>query len=180
MKRLNVVISIMVLLLIVGPVFAGPIVPSQIQVALLGKIFALEGRLQAKDDAELELGVYANSSDAISKKTQGEIVKIFGMMAGKLPGKAISAKSISSIDEIAGLDIVYVAPGCESDIAAIIALCAEHQVLGVSAVEEYANSGLALAIGIAGGKPKIIINKSAAEATGSKFVDQIAAIAKMI
>lgn len=181
MKKFGLsIFSVFMSFLMVINAFAAPMVPAQIQAALLGKIFALESRLQGKSNAELVMGVYYKDSDAESKKVQGDIIKMFTAMAGKLPGKPVSVKAITSIDEIAGLDIVYVTPGCEADLDAIIAACNDSQVLGVCGVEEYAKSGLALAIGIAAGKPKIFINKSAAEATGAKFVDQIVAIAKMI
>ena len=54
------------------------------------------------------------------------------------------------------------------------------KVITLTSVPDYVESGLAVGIGVKGGKPRIIINLPAAKAEGANFSSQLLRLAKVI
>jgi len=162
--------------------FAAMDVPAKIQAALFFKIFSFDKNITDSADGELKVAVLSKVGNADSESAKAEIVSALNEFSGKtkVGAKSVTVTEISTVADIANYRVVYVTPGNDADIASIVAVCKEKKVLGVTGVESYAQQGLALAIGIADGKPKIIINQAGANDVGSKFSSQIMALAKII
>ena len=156
-------------------------VPAKLQAALLFKVFNFDKNLKEASGNDIKIGVLFAEGNADSEKNKGDILGAFGAMSDKkIGGKGISVEEFSSVDSISNYNVVYVTTGFDDQIDAIIESCKSNKVLGVSGVEDYAKKGLALAIALEGGKPKICINKSGAEACGAKFSSQIMSLAKVL
>ena len=165
----------------VVPLSANIAMPAKLQVALFSKIFSYDKSLKASLKDDLLLGVMFVPGDKDSESAKNEILLEFKMASEHaIANKRIIAREASSLDDIRGLDILYVTRGNDNRIDDIIVRCNEYQVLGISGSEEYAEKGLAVSLGIKAEKPVIIINRSGAKACGANFSSQLLSLAKII
>jgi hypothetical protein len=161
--------------------FADMAVPANLQVALFYKIFDFDQNLAESAGPEIVIGIFYNPDDPQSKQIKEEIKEDFSMLSDKeIGGKGVVIKEIISLEQLQGIDIVYVTPGNDASISDIVEKCHAYKILGITAVEEYAQKGLAIAIRLEDQKPKIIINKSGAEQSGAKLSSKILSLAEII
>lgn len=130
-------------------------VPTNLQAALFKKIFSFDKTLAGG----AEVAVIGPSSDGI-------------VSAFKAAG--INAKAS---DNLAGANVVYVMPGAPSPKDQTGA----KSILSISGDASYAESGkVAIALGIEGGKPQIIIHMGQLKAEKHEFSPELLKIAKVI
>lgn len=137
-------------------------VPANLQAALFKKIFTLDKTLQAKGNVELAVLTGSGSDDGI--------VSAFTAVG-------ISAKAVSGTKPPAGANVVYLMPGVDAPSKQ----CASGGILSVSGDASLAESGkVSIAIGIEGGKPKIIVNFAQLKAEGQEVSASLLNISKVI
>jgi len=78
------------------------------------------------------------------------------------------------------IDVLYITPLRAIGMETITSVSRAKQVLTLTGVPDYVESGLAVSIGIKGKKPQIIINLAAAKAEGVNFSSQLLKLAKVI
>ena len=134
-------------------------VPANLQAALFKKIFSFDKTLQSKG---VDVAVLGASSD--------EIVAAF-------VGAGVNAKATGGNQVPGGVSVVYVMPG----VGAINKQSAAKGVLSISGDVSNVESGkVAIAIGIEGGKPKIIINIAQLKSEGQELSADLLKIARVI
>jgi len=160
---------------------AGMEVPANLQVALFYKIFDFDQSLMESADSQITIGIYYDPSIPESNQAKNEIEGNFVKLSDKKIGdKSVVIREITDIGDLHDINIVYVTPGLDLSISAIIAKCNSYKILGISGVEAYVQAGLAIAIELNDQKPQIIINKSGAQLSGVKLSSKILALAKIL
>ncbi len=140
-------------------------VPIKLQVAMFKKIFNYNVTLQSKG---VKLAVVYG--DARIKDELIDGFKQFGLFP-----TAVSATDIEK--QIANYNVVYVTPGCGS----LKSLTDKHKVFSISGLSSLAEKGeISIAIGVEGGKPKILINKKKIESEGQELSPDLLKIAKVL
>ena len=132
-------------------------VPANLQAALFKKIFAFDKTLQAKG---VEVAVLGGGDDIVA--------------AFKDAG--INVKAVSGNQVPGGVSVVYVVGAASTK-----QQTASKGVLSISGDVSNVESGkVAIALGIEGGKPKIIINMAQLKAEGQELSADLLKIARVI
>ena len=161
--------------------FAETDVPASLQVALFYKIFDFDNTLSEIPGQEIVIGIFYEPDNPQSKLSEEEIKDNFSRLSGrKINDKSVVIKDITNVEQLHGLDIVYVTPGTDSSISQIVEKCHINKILSISGVEEYAHEGLAITIGLRDQKPRIIINKTSADLSGAKLSSKILSLAEIL
>jgi hypothetical protein len=163
-------------------------VPVHVQYELLMKVLSYDRAIQAREGAELRVGVLYQSKVRASLQAQEEFVA-----AGHARPVLIGTKKVSFVpldqSELGDLgaiidrkwiDILYVAPLRVTGIAAITSLSRASRVLTLTGVPAFVEHGLAVGISVKGKRPQIVINLAAAKAEGADFTSQLLKVAKII
>ena len=140
-------------------------VPLKLQVAMFKKIFNYNVTLQSKG---IKLAVVYG--DAGIKDDVIDGFKQFGLFP-----TAVSANEIEK--QIANYSVVYVTPRCGS----IKSITDKYKVFSISGVASLAEKGeVSIAIGVEGGKPKILVNKKKIESEGQELSSDLLKIVKVL
>ena len=132
-------------------------VPANLQAALFKKIFAFDKTLQSKG---IEVAVLGGGDDIVS--------------AFKEAGVNVKAASGSQVP--GGVSVVYVVGAASTK-----QQTASKGILSISGDVSNVESGkVAIALGIEGGKPKIIINMAQLKAEGQELSADLLKIARVI
>jgi hypothetical protein len=181
MKKILSLIIVIFLITSAAPAFAQMDVPASLQVALFYKIFDFDRNLTETAGQEIVIGIFYDPNTPRSKQAKQEIEENFSKLSErKIGGKSVIIREITAVEQLRGINIVYVTPGNDASINEIVKKCHLYKTLGVSGVEEYAQKGLAIAIELNDQKPRIIINKSGAELCGANLSSKIMALAQII
>jgi hypothetical protein len=159
-KVLTVVIFL-IGLLTVNNSAQGMDVPVNLQAALFQKIFMFNKTLQAKG---IEVAVLSADDSG------NEVASAFN-------AAGINAKVVKGGSVPAGVTVVYVMPGVSTPKEH----CAKNGIFSISGVGANAeNGGVAIGIGVEGGKPKIIVNAAQLKAESQEVSADLLKIAKVI
>lgn len=162
-------------------------VPVDVQFSLFSKILTFDRNLPARVNDSLVVGlVYQKKfrGSLIVKNKAVEATPSLKKMGGfnsrcveiDISDAADLAKAISKN----GVDILYIAPLRAVEMEKIAAASRARQTMTLTGVPEYVESGLAVGIGMQGGKPRIIINLPAAKAEGVDFDSRLLKLAKIL
>ena len=181
MKRILSLTTAILFIALMAPAFAEMDVPANLQVALFYKIFDFDRSLTEASGQKVVIGIFYNPNNSRSSQAEEEIKENFSELSDrKIGGKRIVIKEITAVEQVHNVDIVYVTPGNDSSISRIIKECYRDKILGISGVEKYAEEGLAIAIELNDQKPKIVINKTGVESSGTKLSSKLLALAQII
>ena len=171
------------------PLFAQEIsVPVNVQYVLFSKILTYDRNLESRVGSEIVFGIIYQSKFRLSKNIKNELVKVIEetnkMKIGDIPFRHIlidfDKNDLASAILNNKVDILYIAPLRAVSIDTIAAISRTEQIMTLTGVPEYCESGLAVGIEQKGGKPSIIVNLTAALAEGAKFSSQLLRLAKII
>lgn len=121
----------------------------------------------AKDEF---LGVVANSAIKRIRNTPVRAVPIAVDADEKFEAELIRK----------GVDVLYVAPLRAHDVRKITRLSQKRQILTLTGVPEYVESGVAIGIGIAGDTPEILVNLECARKEGADLHANLLRLAKLV
>ncbi len=79
-----------------------------------------------------------------------------------------------------GINTLYVAPLRAYDVAVLLPLATEQQILTLSGVPAYIHEGIAVGMRLEDRKPKVMVNLPAAKAQGANFKVQLLRLAEVI
>jgi hypothetical protein len=143
-------------------------VPPELQAAIFKKIFTYDRTLQAKP--RWAVLVVFNASSAPLK---AQIVKAF-YEAGVQTSEARADQAESAISDAA---VVYLAPGVDQ----LKDLCRKHGVLSITGVPSIVErGGASVGLGLADGKPRIIVHLQQLKAEGHDLSANLLQLAKVI
>ena len=155
-------------------------VPVDIQVSLLGKILEFDRGFAERANTEVVIGVVFQQRyrpSLLASLDVAEAVKA-GLTVGGLPvrcvlieleGRADLAGTMSDM----GVDVLYVPPLRAVAISDITEVTRRIGVLTSTGMPEYVDNGVAIGIGLRGGRPQIIINREGAEQEGANFSSEL-------
>ncbi|MBN1960323.1 MAG: DUF4154 domain-containing protein [Deltaproteobacteria bacterium] len=153
-------------------VVLGATLPTKLQAALFKKIFLYDKVLHGKEGDSLKVLV-ATTSDF--NQDPDELVTAF-----KAVGISAQKMGVNEIaNNIASAAAVYIHGHIAPD--SIKALCANRSVLSISGYSELAESGsVSIALGIAKGRPEIIVNMKRLKIDGHEISSDLLALARVI
>lgn len=140
-------------------------VPVKLQVAMFKKIFNYNVTLQSKG---VKLAVVYGDADI-----KDEVIDGF-----KQVGLFPTAVNVNDIEkQITNYTVFYITPDCGS----LKAITDKHKVFSISGLPSLAEKGVvSIAIGVEGGKPKILVNKKKSESEGQELSPDLLKIAKVL
>jgi hypothetical protein len=143
-------------------------VPPDMQASLFKKIFGYDKKLSTLSEYKIVVA-YADASAAV----KDEVVKAF-------QGVGISARALKA-DQLAGnlgdAAAVYIAAGAVS----ASSVCQKNQILSITGFPSLVESGTAaIGLGIAEGKPKILVHLGILKAEGHEVSAKLLQLAKVI
>jgi hypothetical protein len=164
-------------------------IPPDRQVPILARALAYDENLRTRAGDELVVAILAKAGSRPSEQAADAVSKAFAGLAGiKVQGLPMrstrvlysNAGALSSAIQNQGIDVVYVCPGLDGELAAILEVTKQHHVLSMGAREEYINKGASLGVFFISSKPTICVNLAASKAEGAAFGSDLLRLAKVI
>jgi hypothetical protein len=164
-------------------------VPAGRQITLLLKVLTYDRQLESKAGDSLVIGVVSVPTDAESAKASEQVQKTLYAFRGKTVKKLpldFFVHDYTDPDKLEAwikrhaIDIVYLAPGNQANVAAIVAVARRLKLTTVTGVPAYVEKGVAVGIGERQSKPQILINLTSARQEGSDFDSSLLRIATVI
>ena len=188
MKRSSLIISLTVLWIAVSPA-QEMLVPVDVQLPLFLKLLAFDRNLKTRVGNEIVIGIVYQrifrTSLNVKDEWLGEIDKSSIKKIQEIPIHYVTVDISDKIDLAKAIsrdhiDILYIAPLRAVKIETITSVSRAKQVITLTGVPDYVESGLAVGIGIKGEKPQFIINLPVAKAEGADLSSQVLKLAKVI
>jgi hypothetical protein len=177
------------LLFLVSAVLAeAPVAPDR-QVLILTRALAYDGNLKTRAGEDLLIAVLGRNGNASSEEVASAMSKAFKSLGNvKVQGLAVRATllpytnvtALNTAIESQGIDALYVCPGLEADLPAIIDLARKRQIITLGSREDHVKRGLSLGVFAVDAKPTIVVNLAAAKAEGAAFGSDLLRLAKVI
>lgn len=164
-------------------------VPASRQVLIVMRALAYDANLKSRAGETINIAVIHRKGSASSEQSANDITRAFGPLQATLvaglpvvvshltyAGPEGLRKAIAG----AGIDLLYVCDGFESDIPTIREITRESRVLTVGTREEYVEKGLSFGVFEIDGKSTIVLNLSASRNEGAAFASDLLRLAKVI
>jgi hypothetical protein len=159
------------------------------QAALIVRALGYEQHLPARAGVDVHIGVLGKADAPASERAALGMTLAFQALGDVavqgLPLKA-SQLSYSSAEVLGnwldrrGIDVLYVAPGLDAELAAILELTRKRHVLSVGSSEEYVVKGASLGVFAVDGSPTVFVNLEASRREGAGFSGSMLRLARII
>jgi hypothetical protein len=174
------------LLALAWPARAEPLTPDR-EALILTRALAYDARLKERAGANLVVGVIDSAGRAGSEVSAGMIrafralskVKVQGMPLNAEPLVYSNPQALAAAVQARGIDVLYVCPGLEAELAAIIQVARQRRVLTVASRPEFVRRGLSLGVFPIDERPTILVNLPASKAEGVEFSSDLLRLAKV-
>ncbi len=175
--------------LLARPARAEDELPPERQVPILTRALAYDENLRNRAGDELVVAIMAKTGSKSSEQAAEAIGRAFSGLAGikvqGLPLKSTrigytNAANLTTAIGKEGIDVLYVAPGLEAELAAILEVTKKLHVLSLGGREEHVTKGASLGVFLVSGKPTICVNLAASKAEGAAFGSDLLRLAKVI
>jgi hypothetical protein len=175
-----------VLLVLARPARAEPLTPER-EALILTRALTYDGRLKARAGAQLVVGVIDSASRAGSGVSAGMTRAFRALSKVKVQGMPLdtetlvysNAQALAAALQSRGIDVLYVCPGLEAELAAIIEVARQRQVLTVASRPGFVSRGLSLGVFPIDERPTILVNLPASRAEGVEFSSDLLRLAKV-
>jgi hypothetical protein len=162
--------------------------PPILQFKLLSRILTFDRTINAQRGGSLKIGIVYQAGVVASVDAGTEFLDAALAYDSSSSGLSIHCVGIDIGDYAdletairkASVNLLYVTPLRSIDIGTIGEVSAKLRLLTFSGVPEYAETGLAVGIGLKGGRPEIIINLPQAKREGADFDSQFLKVARII
>ena len=164
-------------------------VPVQIQVSVLSRLLEFDRNFKSHAGEEIVIGIVYQSRFRPSSNAKDQVVEALKStklerMAG-LPVRYVlievhDATRFRRLVTDSGVDLLYITPLRAFAIDSITVFSREAGVLTYTGVSDYVHLGLATGLGLQGGKPKILVNREAAQQEGAEFSSELLKLAQLI
>jgi hypothetical protein len=181
--------AVVVALTIAGGRARADDVPPDRQALILTRTLAYDNNLKSRAGDALVVAVVFRRGNPVSEAAAGPIFQGFRALEGvkvqDLPFHAVQlpyvgAAGLKSAVETQGIDVLYICPGLESDIAAIKEVSHHAHILTIGAKEEFVKSGLSLGVFVVDAKNTITVNLAATRDEGAAFAAELLRIGRVI
>jgi hypothetical protein len=163
--------------------------PADKQVPLLLKILTYDRQFEQKAGSEVVIGIVYSAADPDSAPAMESLSSTLNGFAGKtvkkLPIKYwqipySTPDRLEAIVKEKGINVLYVCPGNDRNLAAIVKLAQGGRITTLTGIPDYVKKGVAVGVGERSGKPQIFINLDASKAEGSDFDASLLRIAEVV
>jgi YfiR/HmsC-like len=162
-------------------------VPARVQAPLIGKVVGFDRNFVArvKDNVTIAVVSKASNTDSERAATQmlgalGELGRISGLSHDELPVRWTDANSLAAACAERNVAIVYLTPGFEKEVVAIVKALDASRVLTVAGALSYVKEGVILGFDLVSGRPKLVINLASARRNGIAFHSSLLAITRVV
>ena len=164
-------------------------VPADRQVTLLLKVLTYDRQLEGRASGELVIGVVSVPTDPASVKATEEVGNTLYQYLGKTVKRLklqfflhnyTTAEKLAAWVRDKHIGVLYVSPGNERNLAAILKISQDRKVTTMTGVPLYVERGVSVGIGERQSKPQIMINLASSRREGSDFDASLLRIATVI
>jgi hypothetical protein len=164
-------------------------VPAERQALVLVRALAYDGNLQGRANGEVTLGVLARTGHPASDRMAGEVDRAFAALGTlKVQGLPIrsvrlaytTAAALAAAVRTQGVDAIYVCPGLEGELDAIVGVTRSQKVISMAAQEALVHKGVSLGVFLVDGKATIFVNLPASKLEGVDFGSDLLRLARVI
>ncbi len=162
-------------------------VPMDVQLPILLKVLSFDRKLPVRAPREIVIGVAYQGGNRESTLAQEEGMRVIGTQAA--PGGTATLRVVPiDLDESTiaqahakrALTHLYVAPLRATDVRAIAAWAREAGVTTMTGVSRYVADGLAIGVGLRGGRPRILVNVEASRLEGADLSAELLKLADIV
>jgi hypothetical protein len=162
-------------------------VPIELQVDLMQRVLRFERGLPGRAGAQLNLAVVSRPGNAASEKTAAQLLKALEKvteLAGK-PLKVIAlpyagAGALKQAVASQGIQLVYLAPGFESELAAIAGAFEGVTTITLSTDGDQVDAGVVVGFELVSARPHIALNLGQAKKQGLDFNSDLFRLARVV
>ena len=164
-------------------------VPADRQVLILSRALAYDDELKSRAGDDVLLGVLAKPGHSVSEAMSTNMAKAFkGIGNVKVQGLGIKVTQLTFTTGAAlaaaaaaqSIDVLYICPGLEADLPAIIEVTRKRRMVSIGSREEQVTRGLAIGVFPVDSKPTIVVNLPAAKSEGAAFSSDLLRLAKVL
>jgi hypothetical protein len=167
--------------------FADEVTPER-QALILTRALAYDNNLKARAGEAVVIGVLHRADQSASKGAAEAIFHAWrsldSVRVQDLPMKVVlvpyNRNDLPGTIANHGIDVLYVCPGLESELATIKELSRRQHLLTIGAREELVQAGLSLGSFQTDGKSVIAVNLPASREEGAAFTSELLRLARVI
>lgn len=161
-------------------------VPVSRQVPLLTRVLAFDRSLGGS--GPLVVAVVFQEPNRASREARDAFVEALRAQPATAHGRPVrvapvalgSASGLAGQLRRAGAEAAYIAPLQGVDAGALARAAAEAGALSLTGVREYVSAGVAVGVGLRGGRPEILLNRRAAAAAGADLSARLLQLATVV
>jgi hypothetical protein len=159
------------------------------QVATLMRALAYDQRLVARAGADIHVGVLSKAAAPASGRASDAITLAFQSVNGaSVQGLPVRTSQVAFTDvdvlataiERRSIDVLYICPGLEAEVPAIVELTRKRHVLSIGSREEHVTRGAALGVFTVEGSPTVFVNLEGSRKEGVLFAGAMLRLARVI
>jgi hypothetical protein len=159
------------------------------QAIILVRALSYDGSLKSRAGSELVIAIVAKPGNAASEKAAGAALQAFGaLVATRVQGLPVKAAALAYRGPAAldaaiksqGIAALYLCPGLENDLDAILAVTRAQKRISIGAREDYVVKGVSLGVFAFEGRPTIHVNLGGSRSEGSEFGSDLLRLSKVI
>jgi len=166
-------------------------VKAELQVKLLLKVLTYDRQLEAKAGKgdELVIGIVSSPNSPASAKATAEISTELKKYLSKTVKQLklqyyyqdyANAAKLEDWVKRRKISVLYVSPGNDQNLPAILDLSQKSKITTMTGVPEYVEKGVAVGIGARRSRPQVLINLTSTKREGSEFDASLLRIAKVV
>jgi hypothetical protein len=173
----------------VRPAAAADEVPPEQQVLILSRALVYDDNFKDRVGSEVRIAVLTKPGHTASEASGAAMVKAWkGVGNLKLAGLPLKVSAMVWKDAatfgpgLAGdaVDVLYVCPGLEANLAEIVELTRKRHVITVGSREDYIRKGVSLGVILVNARPTIMVNLPASKTEGAAFSSDLLRLATVI
>ncbi len=151
------------------------VVPPDLQAGIIARMLSYDRSLKTRVGTGVDVAVVFKPSNAASSKAQADVVAAFkALEPHTVQGLPLTTVAHAFKDPAAladwasreSIDILYIAPGLDSDVDAIRGVARDKKLVTISPVRALVERGLALGVVVKGDTPRILVNMPVAQTAG--------------
>lgn len=160
-------------------------VPADVQALLLFKTLSYDRNLATRAEAGLTIDVAYQKGDAASEAAARAFAAAADALAAKVTvsGRPVTSRLVAITDGGAPIDptaaAVYLAPGLDAELSAILTYTAAEDVLSVTGTSAMSAAGVSLAFEVQNAKPRLVINLPTSTEEGADLSSTLLALAEV-
>lgn len=162
-------------------------VPVDVQLAILLKVMTFDRKLAVRAPRAVAIGVAyqgGNRASVVAKDEALRVLRATEQLADGVALRAVAidldATTLAEADAKEGLTHLFVAPLRAFDVKEIVGWARRAGVTTMSSVSRHVRDGLALGVGLRGGRPRILVNVESSRLEGADLSAELLKLAEIV